>query len=67
MRVLVTGSSGHLGEGLVRTLRTRGADVAGLDLVPSPHTDHVGSVTDSDVAYPRCQRGGNLMRLNRRV
>jgi nucleoside-diphosphate-sugar epimerase len=45
-RILVTGSSGHLGEALVRTLRERGADVVGLDVLPSPSTDVVASVTD---------------------
>ncbi|MFZ1175477.1 MAG: NAD(P)-dependent oxidoreductase [Mycobacterium sp.] len=46
MRALVTGSSGHLGEALVRTLRGRGADVVGLDMRPSAYTDVVGSVND---------------------
>src|SRR3954463_9069179 len=46
MRILVTGSSGHLGEALVRTLRERGEDVVGLDVLPSPSTDVVASVTD---------------------
>jgi UDP-glucose 4-epimerase len=46
VRVLVTGSAGHLGEGLVRTLRDGGADVVGLDLLASPYTDVVASVTD---------------------
>jgi UDP-glucose 4-epimerase len=46
MRVLVTGSAGHLGEALVRTLRERGEDVVGLDVLPSPSTDVVASVTD---------------------
>ena len=45
-RVLVTGSAGHLGEALVRTLRDAGRDVVGLDRLASPHTDVVGSVTD---------------------
>ncbi|MFC5064525.1 NAD-dependent epimerase/dehydratase family protein [Actinomycetospora atypica] len=45
-RWLVTGSSGHLGEALVRVLRERGGTVAGLDVAPSPTTDHVASVTD---------------------
>ena len=49
MRVLVTGSSGHLGEAMVRTLRARGADVVSLDARPSPWTSVVGSVTDSDL------------------
>ena len=45
-RVLVTGSAGHLGEALVRVLRGEGEDVAGLDVLASPHTDLVGSVAD---------------------
>jgi len=44
--VLVTGSSGHLGEGLVRTLRERGRDVVGLDILDGPVTTALGSVTD---------------------
>ncbi|CAM4442799.1 Cholesterol dehydrogenase [Mycobacterium basiliense] len=48
-RVLVTGSSGHLGEALVRTLRARGADVVSLDSRPSRHTSVVGPVTDPDL------------------
>ena len=46
MRVLVTGSAGHLGEALVRTLRPVGHDAVGLDVLPSPHTDVVASVCD---------------------
>jgi nucleoside-diphosphate-sugar epimerase len=49
MRVLVTGSSGHLGEALVRTLLARGADVVSIDSRPSPFTSVVGSVTDPDL------------------
>lgn len=45
-RTLVTGSSGHLGEALVRTLRAQGRAVVGLDRLPSPFTDVVGSITD---------------------
>lgn len=47
-RVLVTGSAGHLGDGLIRTLQLRGDDVVGLDLLASPSTTHVGSITDTD-------------------
>jgi len=46
MRVLVTGSSGHLGEALVRTLQSTGCDVVGLDVLPSAFTSRVGSITD---------------------
>jgi UDP-glucose 4-epimerase len=46
MRVLVTGSAGHLGEALVRTLREAGHAVVGLDRLTSAHTDVVASVTD---------------------
>jgi UDP-glucose 4-epimerase len=47
MRILVTGSSGHLGEALVRTLRASSHEVVGLDLTASAHTDIVGSVADA--------------------
>src|SRR5918992_5027160 len=46
MRVLVTGSSGHLGEALVRVLRAEGIDVVGFDVLESPHTSAVGSTAD---------------------
>lgn len=48
MRVLVTGSAGHLGEGIVRTLLDRQHEVTGVDLLHSPFTTHVGSVVDGD-------------------
>jgi UDP-glucose 4-epimerase len=48
-RVLVTGSSGHLGEALVRTLVDRKVDVVGLDIRQSEWTHVVGSVTDRDL------------------
>jgi UDP-glucose 4-epimerase len=46
MRILVTGSSGHLGEALVRTLRADGHDVMGLDVLASGTADVVGSIAD---------------------
>src|SRR3954464_8372474 len=49
MRILVTGSSGHLGEALMRVLRADGADVAGLDVLEGPYTDLVGSIADRAV------------------
>ena len=47
MRFLVTGSSGHLGEALARTLRNGGHAVEGLDRLHGPFTSHVGSILDS--------------------
>jgi UDP-glucose 4-epimerase len=49
VRILVTGSSGHLGEALVRTLGAEGHDVLGLDLLASPSTHVVGSIVDREV------------------
>src|SRR5688572_13283026 len=49
MRILVTGSSGHLGEALVRTLRNTPHDVVGLDVKPSAFTDVVASVVDREL------------------
>jgi UDP-glucose 4-epimerase len=46
MRILITGSSGHLGEALVRTLRGSGHEVVGLDMTISPFTSNVGSIVD---------------------
>jgi UDP-glucose 4-epimerase len=46
MTILVTGSAGHLGEALMRTLRAAGRPARGLDIKPSPFTDRVGAITD---------------------
>jgi UDP-glucose 4-epimerase len=46
MKVLVTGSAGHLGEALVRTLRELQYEVLGLDILESPFVTHVGSICD---------------------
>jgi UDP-glucose 4-epimerase len=46
MTIVVTGSAGHLGEALVRTLRGAGQAVRGIDLKASPFTDCVGSIRD---------------------
>lgn len=49
MTVLVTGSSGHLGEALMRVLRDVGRQARGVDVLASPFTDVVGSIADSAV------------------
>ncbi len=46
MRILVTGSAGHLGEALVRTLRNQNHPVLGIDRIPSNFTDRVGTIAD---------------------
>ena len=46
MKTLVTGSSGHLGEALVRTLRNKNREVIGVDIVRSAFTNEVGSILD---------------------
>jgi UDP-glucose 4-epimerase len=46
MTILVTGSAGHLGEAILRTLRGRGSPVRGVDLKPSPFIDAAGSIVD---------------------
>lgn len=48
MKILVTGSAGHLGEALVRTLTELRHEVAGLDILASPFTTHVSSITDRE-------------------
>jgi len=56
MRVLVTGSTGHLGEALMRVLGDEGVDVIGLDVLASPYTTVVGSVADRGCVR-RCMDG----------
>lgn len=56
MTILVTGSAGHLGEAILRTLRACGALVHGVDLKKSDFTDAVGSIVDPD--FVRRQMGG---------
>lgn len=46
MKALVTGSSGHLGEALVRTLAEAGHEVVGIDLLKSAFASQAGSITD---------------------
>src|SRR3954447_7752029 len=56
MRVLVSGSTGHLGEALIRVLREQGMDVVGLDVLESARTDVVGSIVDRELVR-RCVAG----------
>jgi UDP-glucose 4-epimerase len=54
--VLVTGSSGHLGEALARTLEAQRREAIGIDLLPGAFTHHVGSITDRTFVG-RCMKG----------
>lgn len=46
MRILVTGSSGHLGEALIRELGKGPHNICGVDIKPSKYTTNTGSVSD---------------------
>jgi nucleoside-diphosphate-sugar epimerase len=48
MKILVTGSAGHLGEALVRTLKNTSHEVIGTDLIHSDFTNRLGSITDRE-------------------
>lgn len=56
MRILVTGAAGHLGEALVRALRSRGDEVVALDVLDSPFVTHRGSIADRALVR-RCMAG----------
>jgi nucleoside-diphosphate-sugar epimerase len=56
MTILVTGSAGHLGEALMRTLHETGQESIGVDLKPSVFTHEVGSIADRNFVK-RCLRG----------
>jgi UDP-glucose 4-epimerase len=60
VRILVTGSSGHLGEALSRVLGSEGHEVVGLDLLESPHTRMVGSIADRAFVR-RCVEGADAI------
>lgn len=60
MKVVVTGSAGHLGEGLVRVLSDTSHQVVSVDRVASPYTSQVGSITDR--AFVRkCLKGADAV------
>ncbi len=55
MKILVTGSSGHLGEALVKTLSKTDHEVVGTDIKESPFTNRVGSIADRN-HVARCMK-----------
>ncbi|THU38397.1 NAD(P)-dependent oxidoreductase [Niastella caeni] len=56
MKVLVTGSAGHLGEALMRTLKEMKYDVVGIDILASAFTTHTGTIADRDFVK-QCMQG----------
>jgi UDP-glucose 4-epimerase len=56
MNILVTGSAGHLGEALMRTLPALGHHARGIDIRASPYTHVVGSISDR-AFVKECMRG----------
>ena len=56
MKVLVTGSSGHLGEALVRTLQAQRREVLGIDIRAGAFTHLVGTITERAFVR-RCMKG----------
>jgi nucleoside-diphosphate-sugar epimerase len=54
--LLVTGSSGHLGEALVRTLKAQRREAAGIDNRAGAFTHRVGTITDRDFVR-HCMKG----------
>jgi UDP-glucose 4-epimerase len=60
MRILVTGSAGHLGEALMRTLRQTRDEPVGVDVKSSGFTDVVGSIVDRPFVKD-CLRGVDVV------
>ncbi|MFK7801304.1 MAG: NAD-dependent epimerase/dehydratase family protein [Anaerolineae bacterium] len=48
MKVLVTGSAGHLGEALMRTLKAQKVEAVGTDILASEFTHRVGTIADRE-------------------
>lgn len=60
MRILVTGSAGHLGEALMRTLERSDHESIGLDINRSPFTHQLGSITERGFVR-QCMRGVDVV------
>jgi nucleoside-diphosphate-sugar epimerase len=60
MKILVTGSTGHLGEALMRTLANGPHEAIGVDILRSPFTNVVGSIADRAVV-DACMQGVDVV------
>ena len=56
MKILVTGSAGHLGEALVRSIQATENEVLGIDIKASMFTHRVGSIGDRSFVA-ECMQG----------
>jgi UDP-glucose 4-epimerase len=61
MKIVVTGSAGHLGEALMRGLEGSGHETIGLDILPSRFTTRVGSITDRALVRECLQGAGAVL------
>jgi len=61
MKIVVTGSAGHLGEALMRSLEGSEHEVLGLDILTSRYTDRVGSITDRAFVRECLQGAGAVL------
>ena len=60
MKILVTGSSGHLGEAICRVLKKRAIDYIGIDIKEGAFTNKIGSCLLYTSPSPRDQRGSRM-------
>jgi UDP-glucose 4-epimerase len=60
MKIVVTGSAGHLGEALMRSLESGPHEVVGLDILASRYTSRVGSITDRELVR-ECLHGADAV------
>jgi len=60
MRILVTGSAGHLGEALMRVLQVSEHEAVGLDIKRSAFTSRVGSITERGFVK-ECMHGADVV------
>lgn len=60
MKILVTGSSGHLGEAIIRVLQSKNLDYVSVDIKASPFTTHLGSIADRSFVRS-CMQGVDIV------
>jgi len=60
MKILGPGSSGHLGEALLRVLEDSSHEALGVDIKAGPFTHHVGSIVDAPFVE-HCMRGVDVV------